>query len=154
MFEHGYKRVSLETIPSGANFELFQEGRTDPLTSGVTPAPLVLKRGAGWFVPARYSVHVWKDGYEPVDVSFRPTTSANYWYNLLWFPVITGWPPVAMLIVDPLTGAMYDPDVPRVIELGRTPRESGPAAGSGVPIDPAAQPHEQDQHAEQAHGPD
>jgi hypothetical protein len=154
MFEHRVKEVSLETIPSGANFEVSQSGKSEPVALGVTPAPLELKRGDGWFVAARYTVHVWKEGYEPADVVVPTTTSANYWYNLLWFPLLTAWPPVAMLIVDPLTGAMYDPDVPRVIELRKTPVASGPAAGSGVPVDPAAQPHEQDEHAEQTHGPD
>lgn len=117
MYEHRSKHFALESIPDGAEFELTKSGESQPMYVGVTPAPITLRRGDGYFVPAHYSVHVHKDGYEPQTVEFGTSTTANYWWNLAWFPLLTPWPPIAMLVVDPLTGAMYDLDVPTAIVL-------------------------------------
>jgi hypothetical protein len=129
MFEHRSKHFSLQSIPDGAEFELTKVGEPVPMRAGVTPASLTLRRGDGYFAPAHYVVHVHKDGYEPETVAFGTSINGNYWFNLLWFPLLTLWPPVAMLIVDPLTGAMYDIDVPPAIvlrkhtEVGAAPNE-------------------------------
>jgi hypothetical protein len=117
IFEHRSKHFSLQSIPDGAEFELTKVGDSRPLQVGVTPASVTLRRGNGYFVPARYTVHVHKDGYEPETVAFGTSVTGNYWFNLLWLPILTLWPPIAMLIVDPLTGAMYDIDVPTAVVL-------------------------------------
>jgi len=117
MFEHRSKAVSLQSIPDGAEWELTREGDSSPIEVGVTPATLRLVRGNGYFQPAHYSVHVHKEGFEPETVVFQTSIAGNYWFNLLWLPVITLWPPISMLIVDPLTGAMWDPEVPRAVVL-------------------------------------
>jgi hypothetical protein len=117
MFEHTRKEFSLQSIPDGAEFELTKLGNSVPTKVGVTPAALALPRGDGYFQPAHYRVHVHKEGYEPETLVFRTTTTANYWYNLLWLPILPPWPLVAMLIVDPLDGAMWELDVPTAIVL-------------------------------------
>ena len=124
MYEHRSKHFSLQSIPDGAEYELTKVGEPEPMNTGVTPASLTLRRGDGYFVPAHYTVHVHKEGYEPETLTFGTRINGNYWFNLLWFPVLTPWPPIAMLIVDPLTGAMYDIDVPTAIVL-RKRVESG-----------------------------
>ena len=39
----------------------------------------------------------------------------------MWLPILWPWPVVGMLIVDPLSGAMYDIDVPTAIVLRKQP---------------------------------
>jgi hypothetical protein len=135
MFEHPYQSVSLQSIPDGASYELMRSGDPTVIQQGATPASLHLKRGNGWFRSAKYTVHVWKDGYEPQTFEFPTSVNANYWWNLPMAIVVTGWPVVAMLIVDPLTGAMYDIDVPRAVVLAKKPAE--PVAGP----EPSASSH-------------
>jgi hypothetical protein len=121
MFEHPYENRVLESIPDGAQFELYRGQESAPIQTGVTPAMLHLKRGAGWFRPMRYRVVVHKDGFEPEDLALPTSVNANYWWNLGMTPIIFGWPVVAMVIVDPLTGAMYDVDLPRAVTLRKSP---------------------------------
>ena len=121
MFEHPYQSVALESIPDGASYEVTRTGDPTVVSHGITPAPLHLKRGAGWFQSAKYTVHVWKDGYEPQTLDVPTSVTANYWWNLPMGLLVTAWPVVAMLFVDPLTGSMYDLDVPRAIVLTKQP---------------------------------
>ncbi|ENV11439.1 hypothetical protein F966_00222 [Acinetobacter higginsii] len=60
-----------------------------------------LNRGAGFFVPERYTVIFEKEGYEKKEIKVTP--SMNGWYigNILFGGII------GLLIIDPATGAMY-----------------------------------------------
>ncbi|MCH7341341.1 hypothetical protein MN869_03865 [Acinetobacter sp. NIPH1876] len=68
---------------------------------GKAPVTVSLNRGAGFFVPERYTVIFEKEGYEKKEI--KVTSSMNGWYigNILFGGVI------GLLIVDPATGAMY-----------------------------------------------
>ncbi|WP_038341885.1 hypothetical protein [Acinetobacter sp. A47] len=68
---------------------------------GKAPVTVSLNRGAGFFVPERYTVIFEKEGYEKKEIKVTP--SMNGWYigNILFGGVI------GLLIVDPATGAMY-----------------------------------------------
>ena len=70
--------------------------------TGTTPMTVTLKRGAGYFKAESYTVKVSKEGYTPKDITV--TGSVNGWYvaNILFGGLI------GLLIVDPITGAMYD----------------------------------------------
>jgi hypothetical protein len=74
----------------------------EKIHAGTTPVTLTLKRGAGYFQPEEYRVRVAKDGFKPVELTV--TGSVNGWYigNLLFGGLI------GMLIVDPMTGAMFN----------------------------------------------
>jgi hypothetical protein len=134
MYEHRSKHFSLQSIPDGAEFELTKLGESAPMKVGVTPASLTVRRGNGYFQPAHYSVHVHKEGYEPQTVDFGTSVNGNYWWNLLWFPFLEPWPVVAMLIVDPWTGAMYDIDIPTAVVLRKLPAPAqGVAPEAGLP---------------------
>jgi hypothetical protein len=60
-----------------------------------------LNRGAGYFKPQSYTITVAKPGYEARTINLRHTMSGWYFANV----VIGG--ALGMLIIDPLTGAMY-----------------------------------------------
>jgi len=68
---------------------------------GKAPVTVSLNRGAGFFVPERYTVIFEKDGYEKKEI--KVTSSMNGWYigNILFGGII------GLLIIDPATGAMY-----------------------------------------------
>ncbi|NNP76100.1 hypothetical protein A7P54_06645 [Acinetobacter sp. Ac_3412] len=68
---------------------------------GKAPITVSLNRGAGFFVPERYTVIFEKEGYEKKEVKVTP--SMNGWYigNILFGGII------GLLIIDPATGAMY-----------------------------------------------
>jgi hypothetical protein len=61
-----------------------------------------LPAGTNYFQPERYTVHYSKKGYLPTFQTID--TSLNPWYfgNIIFGGIIVG-----MVIVDPLTGAMW-----------------------------------------------
>lgn len=92
--------VSIQSNPSGLAFSVVSVDG-EPLYSGTTPQTVNLSARGGYFKPAKYTVLV-KRGNKVVG-SHQVTAGINGWYfgNIL----IGGL--VGMLIVDPLTGAMY-----------------------------------------------
>jgi len=68
---------------------------------GKAPVTVSLNRGAGFFVPERYTVIFEKEGYEKKEITV--CSSVNGWYvgNILFGGIL------GLLIIDPATGAMY-----------------------------------------------
>lgn len=68
---------------------------------GKAPVTVSLNRGAGFFVPERYTVIFEKEGYEKKEITV--SSSVNGWYvgNILFGGIL------GLLIIDPATGAMY-----------------------------------------------
>lgn len=64
-------------------------------------ARMELARGAGYFSPHSYRVALSKPGYRPASVAVEPVVNPWYFANL----AIGGF--LGMVIVDPLTGAMF-----------------------------------------------
>jgi len=92
--------VSIQSNPSGLSFVVIDtSGET--IHTGTTPQVVSLSARGGYFKPAKYSVQV-KRGNKVVG-THEVTAGINGWYfgNIL----IGGL--IGMLIVDPLTGAMY-----------------------------------------------
>ncbi|SDC61361.1 hypothetical protein [Niabella drilacis] len=69
--------------------------------SGNTPAAVKLKRGAGYFKKAAYLVTLSADGYQNKQVPVRFRLNGVYFGNAL----IGGL--VGLIVIDPLTGAMW-----------------------------------------------
>lgn len=92
--------VSVTSAPAGASFEIAdKDGKI--IHSGNAPSTVTLKSGHGYFSGETYTLRFKKDGYVDKVVTLDSSLSGWYWGNL----IIGG--PLGMLIVDPLTGAMY-----------------------------------------------
>ncbi|WDH25009.1 hypothetical protein [Pseudomonas chlororaphis] len=68
---------------------------------GTTPAQVILETSRGYFKRESYTITFHREGYTDDVQKLRPTVSGWYWWNILLGGAI------GMLIVDPLTGAMY-----------------------------------------------
>jgi hypothetical protein len=92
--------ISINSSPSEAKISI-KDKKGIEIYTGSTPATLKLKSGAGFFSKARYQVTFEKAGYEKkvVPVEFK----LNGWY---WGNIIFGGP-LGLLIIDPVSGAMF-----------------------------------------------
>ena len=92
--------VSLTTNPEGAS--VWIENRYGKLVfEGITPAVVKLRSSAGYMRKEEYTITFAKDGY--VQKTIHISAELDGWYigNIL----VGGLP--GMLIIDPLSGAMY-----------------------------------------------
>lgn len=92
--------VSIQSQPSGVEF-LVKKADGTVISNGKTPQIVTLDSGAGYFKSGKYIVETKSRG--KVVGSQELTASINGWYfgNILFGGLI------GMVIVDPLTGAMY-----------------------------------------------
>lgn len=93
-------KVGLYSLPTNANY-VIKDSNGGVVLKGVTPGAAILETSRGYFKSQSYTVTFQKDGYTETTVPLKSTVSGWYWGNLL----IGGL--IGMLIVDPLTGAMY-----------------------------------------------
>lgn len=101
----GHQTVRVDSNPTGAKFTVFDAaGQVIETTN--TPASLRLKRSAGYFHKGGYRLAFEADGYYPGELKIG--SNLNDWYlgNIIFGGAI------GLVIVDPLTGAMWtlDPD--------------------------------------------
>lgn len=101
--------VSMSTYPIGiiSNPEeanvIVKKRNGDVIYSGKTPAYVKLNASGGYFVPAKYFVTFEKEGYQSITAPINFMVDGWYWGNIFFGG------PLGMLIIDPLTGAMYKP---------------------------------------------
>jgi hypothetical protein len=91
--------VSIQSTPSGIPFSIRnKEGQE--ISGGTTPQTITLKSGAGYFSSQKYTVTFNRNG---VTTTREISADINGWYiaNILFGGLI------GLLIVDPITGAMY-----------------------------------------------
>ncbi|TGE27246.1 peptidase associated/transthyretin-like domain-containing protein [Hymenobacter metallicola] len=106
--------VAISSQPPGATFTVTDiDGKE--VFNGVTPMAVPLKPGAGYFKKQEYTIKFSMPGYETKTTTI--SADFNGWYigNLLFGGFI------GLLIVDPLTGAMYritDKEVQGVLVTG------------------------------------
>lgn len=91
--------VSIQSQAAGVPFTITNREGT-VVATGTTPQTVILKSGAGYFKSEKYNIQF---GTGPTAIAREVKTDINGWYfaNILFGGVI------GMLIVDPLTGAMY-----------------------------------------------
>ena len=92
--------LSFKSVPELAKITVTNRAG-EKIYTGQTPTTVTLKKGAGYFKPENYQVSFSKDGYQTKTVNV--TGSVNGWYvaNIIFGGLI------GLLIVDPMTGAMY-----------------------------------------------
>ena len=92
--------VNVSSTPSGANFTIKNKDGV-VVHNGSTPNTVTLPSGRGYFKGEAYTITFKKEGYADTSASLETSMSGWYWGNLLFGGLI------GMLVVDPLTGAMY-----------------------------------------------
>lgn len=95
------QELTIKSMPDTAAISITNRAG-EIVQSGNSPITVKLNRGAGYFKPESYKIRIQKDGYEPRTVMVRGKLSGWYFGNLVLGGVIVG-----MLIVDPITGAMF-----------------------------------------------
>lgn len=110
-----YETVQINTDPAEATVSI--KNQQDKLVFiGKSPASVLLKKRMGYFRPARYTVTATKEGNEPSTVMLSSGLSGWYFGNIVFGGLI------GILIVDPLTGAMWSiQDDPPALTLNPLP---------------------------------
>jgi hypothetical protein len=93
--------VTIKSVPEGAMISITNRAG-EKIHSGMTPATVTLNRGAGYFKAESYTVKFQKEGYEPREIIVGGHVNGWYFGNIIFGGLIIG-----MLIVDPLSGAMF-----------------------------------------------
>ncbi|MDJ0814183.1 MAG: hypothetical protein QNJ23_10665 [Woeseiaceae bacterium] len=92
--------LAVNSSPHGAYFTVTDRDGIE-VNRGTTPQTVELKAGAGYFKGQTYTIVLSKEGFEDQTVSVRSSMDGWYWGNI----VLGGL--LGMLVVDPITGAMY-----------------------------------------------
>ena len=95
--------VTITSRPEGADVTVLNSAGK-MVFSGKTPAAVELKRGKGYFQGEDYTVKFASSGYQPTEVPITKHLNGWYFGNIFLGGLI------GMLIVDPLTGAMWTLD--------------------------------------------
>ena len=106
VYQGGSQAIKLNSAPDAATITIVNSAG-ETVHRGATPINVALKRGAGYFRGETYTVRIEKSGFKPSEITLNASLSGWYFANLLIGGVI------GMLVVDPLSGAMYNlaPDV-------------------------------------------
>ncbi len=94
------KPVDIRTDPLSANISI-TDRKGHEVFKGTSQAVVRLRTGAGYFVPARYTVKISYPGYKDKTIEIRASLNGWYFANIF----IEG--SLGMLIIDPATGAMW-----------------------------------------------
>jgi hypothetical protein len=103
--------VTISSSPNEAKFIVTNKAGHE-VQSGITPSTVTLNSGAGYFSGEKYSVAYSKNGFNDAKAEIDSSVSGWYAGNLL----IGGL--IGLLIVDPLSGAMYK--LPENVTTGLT----------------------------------
>jgi hypothetical protein len=116
----GTKKVSIQSQPSGLAFEV-KDAEGNLVGAGTTPNTVSLSTGNGYFKAASYTIVTKRGGKVVSEKSITATLNGWYFGNILIGGV------VGLVIVDPLTGAMYT--LPKTVDIsnGSTASTDGPS---------------------------
>ncbi len=125
--KQGTQSVAIDSRPSGLDFVVKDpEGKV--VGSGKTPTTVKLNTGAGYFRPAVYTIQTKRGGKVLGEQTITGKTSGWYFGNIL----IGGL--IGLVVVDPLTGAMYS--LPKDVTVsGRVIASAGERSLSIASID-------------------
>ncbi|WP_263143961.1 hypothetical protein [Pseudomonas sp. RIT-PI-AD] len=121
--------VNIVTYPAGAQVDIHDRNGV-AIYTGTTPALVNLDSGDGYFGRAAYTIDLKKEGFVPAQAHLRASMNGWYWGNIFFGGLI------GMLIVDPLTGAMYKLPTSSISQLDALPPPPVtpmPAAGTAIP---------------------
>ncbi len=93
--------VSFTSDPSGAKVIITDLKTGKVIYEGTTPCTVTLKAKHGYFSPAKYAVTFKLPGYSPQTITLEASLDGWYLGNFIFGGLI------GLLVVDPLTGAMW-----------------------------------------------
>jgi hypothetical protein len=127
IFSGGPKKVTINTTPPGAKVTIYDKyGKV--VSTKQSPAVVPLDRSTGYFAGQEYRIVIEKPGYKPTEVRVSATINGWYFGNLL----IGGL--IGMVIVDPLTGAMFTLSPDHIQETLTPAQRSSLKRGPGLGI--------------------
>jgi hypothetical protein len=94
------KAIDIRTDPIFANISI-TDRKGHEVYKGTSQTVILLRTGAGYFVPARYTVKISYPGFKDKTIEIRAGLNGWYFANIF----IGG--SLGMLIIDPATGAMW-----------------------------------------------
>ena len=97
----GPRSIPIASSPPGAKVSIYDRSNQLVMTN-TTPFVAQLPVKFGYFKSQNYRLDFQMPGYAPVSTNIESSVSGWYFGNLLFGGII------GMLIVDPLTGAMYN----------------------------------------------
>lgn len=92
--------LSFKSVPELSQITITNK-KGEKIHVGQTPATVTLRKGAGYFRPESYKVTFAKEGYQTTTFDVKSRLSGWYFGNIIFGGLI------GILIVDPITGAMY-----------------------------------------------
>jgi hypothetical protein len=119
--------VSIDSEPNGASVSILDKKDVE-IFKGRTPAALKLKAGDGYFSKSAYRIKISKEGYEEQIIPVQFKLNAWYFGNILLGGVI------GLLIVDPLTGAMWKIEKDEYLASLDQKGKGKPVAGAALHI--------------------
>lgn len=131
IFSGTSQTITLRTTP-GASYAV-TDSYGQRVASGQSEGTATLTRGAGYFSPHAYKARITKPGYQPRTVEITPGINPWYFANILIGGV------VGMIIVDPLTGAMYK-FYPSEIDAQLEPNESTASIHPDIKVNNSKKP--------------
>jgi hypothetical protein len=117
--------VTITSEPPDARVTITDLRTHQLLVRASTPVVVPLARHAGYMRPARYKVVVEKPGYQPYVLLLQAELEKAYFGNF-----VAGGP-LGLLVIDPLTGAMYV--LPSRVHAVLVTANSAGAAGASQP---------------------
>jgi hypothetical protein len=97
----GPRSIPVASTPPGAKVSIYDRSNT-MVSTNTTPFIATLPTKYGYFKSQTYRLVFELPGHKPAEVNLDSSVSGWYWGNFL----LGGF--IGMLIVDPLTGAMYN----------------------------------------------
>lgn len=102
IFNGGDRSIAINSQPTGAAVTVAKANTEEVVSSGVTPMTVSLPPKAGYFRGQSYTVSFKLAGYQSTAVQIRPTLTGWYFGNIILGGLI------GMVVVDPLTGSMWN----------------------------------------------
>jgi len=139
--------VNISSTPDQASYEIVDfKGVT--VQRGTTPATVTLKSGSGSYSSARYTVKFQKEGFAEQTVQLNSSLDGWYFGNIIFGGLI------GMLIVDPITGAMWKLPESATVSLNQSPANTVADDTAVESVEPAAEPVTEEQQNTEAAQPE
>lgn len=101
ILSHGDKTLPILSNPDGADVAIKDSRMDKTISKNKTPFQATFERGDGYFLKKHYIIDLSKEGYISETVEMTPSVNFLYICNIIFGGAI------GMIIVDPLTGDMW-----------------------------------------------